>query len=77
MAAGAVGMQPEGMAGEGLLVSGTDLKEVVKKLQHYLMKTRGRQQDWCRKHCMVVAGLLDTVEEVLLGMAAAHVIQAD
>ena len=31
--AGAVGVQPEGMAGEGLLVSGTDLMEVVKELQ--------------------------------------------
>ena len=75
--AGVVGVQPEGMAGEGLLVSGTDLMEIVKKLQCYLMETRGRQQDWCRKHCMVVAGNLDMVEALLLGMAAARMIQAD
>jgi len=77
VAAGAVGMQPEGMAGKGLLVSGTDLMEVVKELQCYLMKTREGQQDWCRKHYMVVAGILDMVEEVLLDMAAAHMVQAD
>ncbi len=59
--AGAVGMQSEGMAGEGLLVSGTGLLEVVTEFQYYLMETRGRQQDWCRKHYMVVAGLLDMV----------------
>ena len=72
-----MGMQPEGMAGEGLLVSGTDLTEVVKNLQHYLMKTRGGQQDWCRKHCMVVAGMLDMVEEAFLGMAAVCKMPAD
>ena len=77
MAAGAVGMQPEDMAGEGLLMSGTDSTKVVKKLQHYSMKTRGGQQDWCRIHCMVVAGMLDMVEEALLGMAAVHMTQAD
>ena len=69
-------MQPKGMVG-GLLVSGTDLMEVVKELHYYLMETRGRQQDWCRKHCMVVAGNLDMVEAVLLGMAAARMIQVD
>ena len=77
MVAGVGGVQPEGMAREGLLVTGTDLMEVAKHLQCYLMKTRGRQQDWCRTHCMVVAGNLDLVEAVLLGMAAAHMIQAD
>ena len=65
------------MAREGLLVSGTDLMEVVKVLQCYLMKTRGGQQDWCKKQYMVVAGMLGMVEEVFLGTAAAHMIQAD
>ena len=77
VAAGAVGMQPEGMAGEGLLVSGTELMEVVKVLQCYLMKTRGGQQDWCEKQYMVVAGMVNMVEEAFLGTAAAHTIQAD
>jgi hypothetical protein len=75
--AGVVGMQPEGMGWEGLLVSGIDLMEVAKMLHYYLMETRGRQQDWYGRHYMVVAGNLDMVVEVLLGMAAAHMIQAD